>query len=80
MADKVTVTSELKLVAKFKDGDTRTITVDNPKSDLTAAQINAVSAIAASSNPIIGDKGGAAFHEFDTAEITRKTKTDFDLR
>ena len=45
MADKVTQVSELKLVAKFNDNDTRTIAVDNPKANLTAAQINAVSAI-----------------------------------
>ena len=80
MADKVTTVKELKLVAKFVDGDTRTLAVDNPKTNLTAAQINALGTVAKSSNPILGDKGGADFLEFDTAKIVEKETTNLDLR
>lgn len=80
MADKITVTKELKVVAKFVDGDTRTLTLDNPKDNLPAAQINAVGAIAKTSNILIGDKGGADFLEFDTAKVVAKEKIDLDLR
>lgn len=80
MADKTVTTSTLKLVAKFVDGDTRSIDIDNPKANLTAAQINAVAATAKTTQAIIGDKGSADFHEFDTAKIVQKTRTEFDLR
>ena len=80
MADKVTSVKELKLVAKFADNDTRTLTVDNPKDSLTAAQINAVGTIAKNSNVILGDKGAADFIRFETAKVTEKETTQLDLR
>ena len=80
MADKITQVNELALVAKFVDGDTRTLKIDNPKENLTATQIKAVAAVAKTSNPIIGDKGGADFYDFITAEVTKKKKTELDLR
>lgn len=79
MADKVTTTNELKLEAGFYDNDTRTITLDNPKSNLTKADITAVGTLAAATNPIIGDKGGAAFVKFNSAKIYEKTVTNLDL-
>ena len=42
MADKVTTTNKLVLGLGFTDGDTRTINLDNPRSDVTATDINAV--------------------------------------
>lgn len=80
MADKITVTKELKLGAKFVDGDTRTLTLDNPKDNITATQINAVGAVIKSSNILLGDKTGADFLEFDTAKTCEKEKIDLDLR
>lgn len=80
MADKTTTTKELKVVAKFVDGDTRSLTLDNPKDSLTAAQINAVAAVARTSNIIIGDKGSADFLEFDTAKVVQKEVINLDLR
>lgn len=80
MADKVTQVSELKLVAKFNDNDTRTIAVDNPKSGLTAAQINAVGTIGATTQAILGDKGAAGFKEFVEARTITKKTTQLDLR
>lgn len=80
MADKVTTTKTLKIVTKYVDGDTRTIDVDNPKADLTAAQINAVGAIAKANNLLLGDKNGADFLEFDTAKVIEKEHTVLDLR
>jgi hypothetical protein len=79
MSDKVTTSKELKINMTFVDGDSRTITVDNPKDSLTAAQINAVAAIAKTTQAVIGDKAGAAFHEFDTAKITEKETCVLDL-
>lgn len=80
MADKVTNSKTLKLVATFTDGDTRTLDQDNPKDGLTAEQIKAFETIAKTTQVIIGDKGSAAFHEFDTAKIIEKETTQLDLR
>lgn len=79
MADKVTTVSVLKLNAKFTDNDTRTISIDNPKSGLTAAQINAVGEVAASTQAILGDKGGANFLRFDEAKKVVQTTRKLDL-
>ena len=78
-ADTVTSSREGKLEVKFYDGDTRTITVDNPKSNLTAAQINAVVAQMKTDQPIIGDKTGASLVGANKFEIYEKTETKLDL-
>lgn len=75
--DKTTTSKELKLVASFVDGDTRTISYPNPKSTITAEQINALNASA--SAILIGDKLGAQFSIFKEAEIVDKTVTELDL-
>lgn len=80
MADKVTKVKTLKLVAKFNDNDTRTIDVDNPKDGLTKEQINAVAAVGATTQAILGDKGGADFLKFDTAKVIEKETINLDLR
>ena len=77
MADKSTTTREIKLVAGFVDGDERTLRFNNPKSTITAAQIEALNASA--SAVLIGDKYGAPFNMFLDAEIVDKVVTDLDL-
>jgi hypothetical protein len=80
MADTIKSSSELKLEAYFQDNDTRVITVDNPKANLTASQINAVGATMKTTNAILGDKGGADVMGFRTAKKTTTTRTELDLR
>ena len=77
MAYTVTNTSELKLVCNFDDGDTRTLTIDNPKSDLDSTTILNLQASMVSTQPIIGDKTGAAFVNFSSAKIINKIKYTF---
>ena len=79
MADTVKSSSELKLVYDFYDGDTRTMTLENPKSNLTSASIKAVATLAAATHPIIGDKGGAAVVGISNAKTISKTTTYLDL-
>ena len=74
MADKVKTISQLKLVAGFIDGDDRVLTVDNPKATITGGEINALDG-----NCLIGDKAGAAFKEWKSAEIVDTTTTKLDL-
>lgn len=80
MADKITQNSTLNLNAVFYDGDTRAISLDNPKANITAAQIKALAATTKTTQAIIGDKGSAAFVGFDAAEVLNKKTTQFDLR
>lgn len=77
MADSVSTSFDLKIVAGFTDGDERTITVSDPKSTITAAQINALNASA--SSVLVGDKYGAPFLAFKDAEFVSKTTTKLDL-
>ena len=79
MADTIKSTSELKMEFGFYDNDTRIVTLENPKPDLTKADILNVANLAASTQPIIGDKGGAAVVGINSAKICDKTVTQLDL-
>ena len=79
MADTVTSSRELKLGMKFYDGDTRTLTDDNPRGGLSATDIHDLEAFMISKNILLGDKGGAQFVGFDSAKIYEKTKIQVDL-
>ena len=78
--DKVTTKKELVLNANFADGDTRTITLEDPKTTVEATAINAVGTTLATTQVFIGDKAGAAFLDFGTkAKIREQTRTVLDL-
>ena len=77
MADKTRTSYQLKLLAGFTDGDTRTITIDNPRGNLTKSDINAINTLAA--NVLIGDKYGSQFGAFKEAGIYNTTTTELDL-
>ena len=79
MADKVTSSNELKMVFSFYDNDTRTVSIENPRPDLTAADILEVGTLAKNTNPIIGDKGGARVIGISSAKVVEKTRTQLDL-
>lgn len=79
MADTVKSSNELKLEFGFYDNDTRTVTLENPRNDLTKADILDVANFAKSTNPIIGDKGGAHVVGINSAKIFEKTVTQLDL-
>lgn len=80
MADKITQKSELDLLAGFVDNDDRTLTLDNPKENLTAADIKEFEAVCKSTQAIIGDKGSADFYEFKKAKTKKSKRTEIDLR
>lgn len=77
MADVSKTTSTLTLVAEFSDGDDRTITLDNPKSAVTAEQINALNASA--SAVLVGDKDKSDFLRFKSAKKKTSTITWLDV-
>lgn len=81
MADTIKSSSELKLVQKFYDGDTRTESVPNPVSGLSAADIKEVEAFMISTQVTVGDKTGARFVGYESpARIVEQTRTYLDLK
>lgn len=80
MADVVKNTKVLSLGADFSDGDTRTLNVNNPTSDASlGAGIDSLSSFIKNNNLIIGDKNGAAFTGFSSAQVKTQKSTYLDL-
>ena len=80
MADKVTNTKTLQVVAEFADGDDRTINIDNPNTALNlAAGVKDIESFTKEKQVILGDKASAAFTRVKLAQIVDKTVTKFDL-
>lgn len=77
MADLVSTKKTLQLVAEFIDGDTRTITLENPKASLTAADIDATTSLMLQG--LIGDKTGAQFYRWKTAAVIDKNTIELDI-
>lgn len=79
MADTVKSANELKMEFGFYDNDTRTVTLDNPRSDLTADDIHGIADYAKANQPIIGDKAGTRVVGINSAKIREKTTVYLDL-
>lgn len=83
MADKTTTTNELKIENLFVDGDTRTITLKNPKAQIATSEITALETLilngAEANSLLIGDKYGSDFKRIQTVRKVSKTTTDYDL-
>ena len=79
MADVIKTTSTLQLVQAFVDGDDRTLSVDNPRSDLAAADIQALSDYIKANNLTVGDKNGADFSRIKSAKKVSQTTRYLDL-
>lgn len=80
MADKVVNTNQLKLVAQFADGDDRTLTIDAPKSTLAKANIVNDEFIASAKAVLIGDKTGAEFTKWKSAQVRESTTVYLDIK
>lgn len=83
MADKTTTTNELKIENLFVDGDTRTITLKNPKATIETSEITALETLIkngdGTTSILIGDKYGSDFKQIWEVRKTSKTTTEFDL-
>ena len=76
MADVVKNTKVLSLGADFIDGDTRTLTINNPTSNASlGAGIDSLSSFIKTNNLIIGDKAGADFNGFSSAQVKTQKST-----
>lgn len=79
MADVVKTSSNLKIENYFVDGDTRTITLKNPKDTIEASAIEDLNTFMRTTGIIIGDKTGATFGKISKVTKVDKTQTDFDI-
>lgn len=83
MADKTTTSNELKIENLFVDGDTRTITLKNPRAGISTADITALETLilnsAEANSLLIGDKYGSDFKRIHTVRKVSKTTTEYDL-
>lgn len=79
MADIRITETLLKIDNFFVDGDTRTITLKNPKADISTEEIADLDLFLKTRNAIIGDRDGATFGKIRT--VTRQTnqKTKLDI-
>lgn len=65
----------LKLEYYFVDGDTRTQTVNNARSDISATEIQELQTLIRQGNILVGDKNQATFGKIKTAKKIRRTTT-----
>lgn len=79
MADVTTSSSDLKVEAYFVDGDTRTITIKNPRADLTEENIKDLQTFMQTNQPVLGDKLQAAFGKITKATIVKTESTYLDI-
>ena len=83
MADSMKTTYTLDIECLFLDGDTRTIKLQNPKTNIQTSEITALNTMilngGASTSLLIGDKTGADFYRIDVVTKTQTTTTTLDL-
>ena len=73
MADVVKTSRSLIIENVFVDGDTRSVTLKNPRSDITESQITDLNSFLQETNILIGDKDGATFGRI--RKVTRRNST-----
>lgn len=84
MADKTTTTSTLNIETAYKDTDTRTIKLKNPRENISTGDITALETLIkngadSSASLLIGDKRGSDFLQIDKVTKVTKATTEFDL-
>lgn len=79
MADVQTNTQTLKIEGLFVDGDTRTITLKNPKSTITTSEILTLQTFMQANNVIIGDRYAGTFGRIESVTRVNEQRTAIDL-
>lgn len=72
MTDSVSQSAQLKIENYFVDGDTRTITLKNPKPSITTSDITDLETFMRTNNIIQGDKMAGTFGKI--SEVRRITE------
>ena len=79
MADTIKTAYNLVIETAFVDGDTRAITIKNPREDISASEISELNSYMQENNIIIGDKDGATFGRIKKATRRATTTTYLDI-
>lgn len=79
MADKVKESTVLNIECLFTDGDTRTITLKNPRSDISRSEIENLESFMQENKILVGDKAGSDFLKIKRVVRRRTTTTYLDL-
>lgn len=77
MTDTITTESTVKFDCGFVDGDTRVITMKNPRDDITTEEITELNAYIRANNLLVGDKTGAIFAGFQKVRKGTNTTRQF---
>lgn len=79
MADVLSESAELKFEAYFVDGDTRTMTLKNPRGGISTADIEDLQNYIRQNSLIVGDKMGGTFGKFEKVTRIKTYKTYIDF-
>lgn len=79
MADVTATSRTLKIGNYFVDGDTRTISLKNPRGGISTADIQELETFMRTNNIIQGDKMQGTFGKITEAKIVTETKTYLDF-
>lgn len=79
MSDTIAYSNELKVETMFVDGDTRTFSIKNPKSNVSQSDIANLNTYMQTNNVLIGDKYGGRFGKITQASTVNKATTTLDL-
>lgn len=79
MADIIKTSSVLNIECVFLDGDTRTITLKNPRSDISSSDIETLQTFMKDNNIIIGDRDLSDFRYIKIAVKRNITTKYLDL-
>ena len=73
MADVTKISRSLIIENVFVDGDTRSVTLKNPRSNISESQITDLNSFLQDTNILIGDKNGSTFGRIK--KVTRRDST-----
>ena len=76
MADIIKTASLLNIECVFLDGDTRTITMKNPRGNISSSDIENLETFMQTENIIIGDRDSSDFRKIRKA-VKRNTTTSY---
>lgn len=79
MADKIKTSSELVIECVFFDGDTRTINLRSPRSDISSSDIENLASFMSTNQIIIGDRDSSEFRKIKRAVKRDIATTYLDL-
>ena len=79
MADVIKTSRSLIIENVFVDGDTRSVTLKNPRLDISESQITDLNNFLQETNILIGDKNSATFGRIKKVTRRNSTTTYLDI-